>query len=109
VDKSGCVKLAGLVFDVGVALIRRRVSLRYDPFDLKLIEVWYEGKFQRKAEQLYINEFAPRMSSSPASAETKKPTHSRLLSVYEEKNKTREKQRNNALDFSSQKDEEEQS
>ena len=104
VDKGGCVKLAGLVFDVGVALIRRRVDVRYDPFDLSVIEVWHEGKFQRKAEILDMPEFTPRLPSSPA-VDTKKPTHSRLLRVYEEKNKVREKQRNGALDFRSQKEE----
>ena len=101
VDKSGCVKLSGLLFNVGVALIRRRVDVRYDPFDLSVIEVWQEGKFLRKAEILDMPEFTPRQPDSPAS-ETKKPTHSRLLRVYEEKNKLREKQRNGALDFRSQ-------
>jgi hypothetical protein len=104
VNKSGCVKLAGLLFDVGLALIRRRVDVRYDPFDLSMIEIWHEGKFQRKAEVLVIPEFAPRLPNSPAT-EAKKPTHSRLLRVYEEKNKVREKQRNGALDFRSQQEE----
>jgi len=100
VDKSGCAKLKGLVFDVGVALIRRRVDVRYDPFDLSMIEVWHEGKFKRKAEKLDMPEFAPRIPSSP-DVESKKPTYSRLLRVYEEKNKLREKQRNGALEFRS--------
>jgi hypothetical protein len=106
VDKSGCVKLSGLVFDVGVALMRRRVDLRYDPFDLSVIEVWHEGEFKRKAEKLCIEEFVSKPISSAAKA-TQKPTHSRLLRVYEEKNKVREKQRNGALAFHSQQQEEE--
>jgi transposase InsO family protein len=103
VDKSGCIKLAGVVFDVGIALVRRRVDVRYDPFDISVIEVWHDGKFQRKAEKLYIPEFAATpeaVSATPPS----KPTHSRLLKVYEEKNKEREKQRNGALDFHSPKE-----
>jgi transposase InsO family protein len=98
VDKTGCIKLAGVVFDVGVALIRRRVDVRYDPFDISMVEIWHGGKFQRKAEKLYIPEFAPELEEPPA-AVPKKPTHSRLLRVYEEKNKEREKQRNGALSF----------
>jgi len=105
VDKSGCIKLAGMVFDVGVALIRRRVDVRYDPFDLSVIEVWLEGEFQRKAEKLHIEEFVPKIAVSPA-AVPRKPTYSRLLRVYEEKNKEREKQRNGALAFRSQREEE---
>jgi transposase InsO family protein len=98
VDKSGCVKLAGVVFDVGVALIRRRVDVRYDPFDISVVEIWLEGKFQRKAEMLYIPEFTKKLEADPVAA-PRKPTGSRLLKVYEEKNKEREKQRNAALSF----------
>lgn len=103
VDKSGCVKLAGIVFDVGVALIRRRVDIRYDPFDLSVIEVWHDGKFQRKAEKLDMPEFTPKPARDPAAA-PQKPTHSRLLRVYEERHKEREKQRNGALAFHNSKE-----
>jgi transposase InsO family protein len=98
VDKSGCIKLHGVVFDVGIALIRRRVDVRYDPFDISMVEIWHDGKLQRKAEKLYIPEFAPEHEIIPA-PHPKKPTHSRLLKVYEEKNNKREKQRNAALSF----------
>jgi hypothetical protein len=103
VDKSGCVKLAGVVFDVGIALIRRRVDIRYDPFDISVVEIWHNGKFHRKAEKLYISEFAPKHEGG-AALPTSKPTHSRLLKIYEEKNKEREKQRNGALDFHNKKE-----
>jgi transposase InsO family protein len=98
VDKSGCIKFAGVVYDVGTALIRRRVDIRYDPFDISIIEVWYEGKFQRKAEVLCIQEFVPDVDL-PLKKTHKKPTHSRLLKIYEDKNKERDKQRNAALSF----------
>ena len=98
VDKSGCIKLSGLVFDVGTALIRRRVDIRYDPFDLSVIEVWHDGKFQKKAEVLDTPESTPKRKANP-DVSSGKPTHSRLLKVYEEKNKNREKLRNNALNF----------
>ena len=106
VDKAGCVKLAGVVFDVGTALIRRRVDLRYDPFDLSVIDVWHNGLFQRKAEKLYITEFTPKPAQNPDPS-TQKPTHSRLLRVYEQRNKNREKQRNNALTFNNRIEKEE--
>jgi len=68
-----------------------------------MIEVWHEGKFQRKAEKLYISEFAPKQEAGPVVA-PRKPTGSRLLAIYEEKNKEREKQRNGALSFSDTKE-----
>jgi len=105
VDKSGCIKLAGVVFDVGVALIRRRVDVRYDPFDISVIEIWHDGKLQRKAEKLSIPEFTPKPANTPT-VTSQKPTHSRLLKVYEDRNKEREKQRNQALSFRSPKEDE---
>jgi hypothetical protein len=99
VDKSGCIKLSGIQYDVGAALVKKRVDIRYDPFDISIIEVWHEGKFVRKAEKLDMPEYTPRQMP-PMVPPPNKPTHSRLLKVYGEKNKNREKQRNSALDFS---------
>ena len=107
VDKTGCISFAGVKFDVGVTLIGRRVDVRYDPFDISMVEIWHGGKFQRKAEKLCIPEFALEFEESPAKT-SKKPTHSRLLRVYEEKNKEREKQRNAALSFRKPKPEEDE-
>jgi hypothetical protein len=98
VDKSGCASLNGVVFDVGEALARRRVSIRYDPFDISLVEVWHDGRFQRKAEKLHMPEHLPKREKAPVIT-TAKATHSRLLKVYEGKNAAREKQRNGALAF----------
>jgi len=107
VDKSGCISFKGMSYDVGVALARRRIDVRYDPFDISLVEIWHGGKFQRKAEVLEIREFAPKLDVDAAVAPSK-PTHSRLLKIYEERNKEREKQRNGALSFRSQKEGEKQ-
>ena len=98
VDNSGCIRHCGVVFDVGAALVRKRVSVRYDPFDISVIEVWHGGKFQRKAEKLQMTERLPRREEAPVKA-TAKATHSRLLKVYADKNAVREKQRNGALSF----------
>lgn len=43
-DKTGCVGLDGNTYEVDLELCRKRVLLRYDPFDLSVIQVWYEGK-----------------------------------------------------------------
>jgi transposase InsO family protein len=107
VDKSGCFKLAGVVFDAGVALVGKRVDVRYDPFDISVVEIWHGGKFVRKAEKLYVTAHAPKNAPAETPA-AKKPTHSRLLRVYEEKNREREKQRNAALSFHNPKEEKEE-
>jgi len=97
-DASGCIKLGGMVYDIGAALARKRVDVRYDPFDISLVEIWHGGKFMRKAEKLEMREFSPKPDAPPEKAPAK-PTYSRLLKVFEAKNKEREKQRNGALSF----------
>ncbi len=44
VDKTGQVPLQGNRYEVDPRLAGRRVQLRYDPFDLSVIQVWYDGR-----------------------------------------------------------------
>jgi transposase InsO family protein len=44
VDKTGCVKLSGNLYEVDSELSGKQVALRYDPFDLSEIEVWEGDK-----------------------------------------------------------------
>lgn len=43
VDKTGCVSVFGNTYEVSGDLSGERVSLRFDPFDLKVIQVWHDG------------------------------------------------------------------
>ncbi|WP_229776942.1 Mu transposase C-terminal domain-containing protein, partial [Alicyclobacillus cellulosilyticus] len=43
-DKASCVSLMGNTYEVDPELARQKVTLRYDPFDLTVIQVWSEGK-----------------------------------------------------------------
>jgi transposase InsO family protein len=100
VDKAGCVKLIGKFYEVGVKLIGKTVDIRYDPFDLALVEVWRNGQMKGTASPLVIPEYndntadeAPEISPSP--------NGSRLLKVLDEKSKNRLKQRFGAISFRS--------
>lgn len=44
VDKTHCFSLHGNTYEVDPALARQRVLLRFDPYDLNQIQIWYEGK-----------------------------------------------------------------
>jgi hypothetical protein len=44
VDKTGCFSLHSKAYEVEASLTRQQVLLRYDPYDLSQIQVWYEGK-----------------------------------------------------------------
>ena len=57
VDKAGCIKLSGKFYEVGVKLIGKTVDIRFDPFDLALVEVWHNGKKKGTASPLVIQEY----------------------------------------------------
>jgi putative transposase len=44
VDKTGCVSLLGNAYEVDAALASKTVALRYDPYDLSVIQVWHDGR-----------------------------------------------------------------
>jgi transposase InsO family protein len=44
VDKTGQVPFQGNRYEVDPRLAGRKVQLRYDPFDLSIIQVWYDGR-----------------------------------------------------------------
>jgi len=100
VDKAGCVKLKGRLYEVGLALIGKTVDIRYDPFDLDLVEVWQNGKMKGTASPLVIKEFSDS-AGEEIPAGSPEPNGSRLLKVLEEKNKNRLRQRFGAISFRS--------
>ena len=44
VDKSGCLKLEGQLYEAGTEYIRKKVLVHYDFFNLTIIQLWYQGK-----------------------------------------------------------------
>ncbi|GHV32916.1 transposase [Clostridia bacterium] len=98
VDRAGCFKLVNVEYDAGVDLIGKKVDVRYDPFDVSIVEIWYGGVMKKRSEPLVMPEFLPRIEQANPVAKAK-ATHSRLLKVYAEKNKVRDRQRNTAVSF----------
>jgi putative transposase len=44
VDKTGCFSLHGNTYEVESALVGRKITLRYDPFDLSRLQLWFDGQ-----------------------------------------------------------------
>lgn len=44
VDKTGCISVEGNRYEVTLDLVKQRILLRYDPFDLSIIQVWSNGQ-----------------------------------------------------------------
>lgn len=51
-DKAGVLRLHGVRYQVGPALARRKVEVRYDPERLETVEVWSDATFQERVRPL---------------------------------------------------------
>ena len=105
VDNSGCVSISGVEYEAGAEFVRKKVDVRYDPFDLSVVEIWRDGQRMKQARPIVISEFIPK-SQIPAqlSENIKKPTKSRLLAVYEKQSSQRDQRRNGAISYRNLKD-----
>jgi putative transposase len=54
VNKTSCIKLLGNEYEVNSSLRSKKINLRYDPFNLKVIQVWYMGKKYENAKLLEL-------------------------------------------------------
>jgi len=87
VDKSGCISLNGLCYEVGVEYIRKNVVVRYDPFDLSQIELWYVGVKQKIVSPANFAEYN-RNVKKPVE-EMEKTSQSKLLRLLAADSKKR--------------------
>ena len=97
-DKSGCISLNGLRYDVGVEYIRKKVLVRYDPFDPSVAEVWYGGEKKKLVLPLTIGEYNHNVKKPVE--ELEKASQSRLLRLFEAENKKRLRQQLGAFRLS---------
>jgi putative transposase len=90
VDKSGCISLNGLCYEVGVEYVRKNVLVRYDPFDLSQIEIWYGGAKKKVVSPANFGEYN-RNVKKPAE-ELGKASQSKLLRLLASDSQKRLKQ-----------------
>ena len=90
VDKSGCISLNGLCYEVGVEYIRKNMVVRYDPFDLSQIELWYAGAKQKMVLPANFGEYN-RNVKKPVD-ELEKASQSKLLRLLASDSQKRLKQ-----------------
>jgi len=102
VDKSGCVKLSGKFYEAGVKFVRRKVLLKYDPFHLESIEVWFNGEKQKTVGIANFGEFNGNTDKSMQ--EIKKSDESKLLRMFSDQSQKRLKQLNGAFRLSKEVD-----
>lgn len=44
VDKTNCVSLMGTIYEIKGAIAGDKVQLRFDPYDMSMVQVWKDGK-----------------------------------------------------------------
>ncbi len=98
VDKTGCISLNGLCYEVGMEYIRKQVMVRYDPFDLSAVEIWYGGEKKKLVSPINIGEYN-RNVKKPVE-ELEKASQSKLLRLFETESKKRLKQQLGAFRLS---------
>jgi len=87
VDKSGCLSLNGLCYEAGVEFSGKTVLVRYDPFDLSVVEIWYGGEKKKTVSSANIGEYN-RNVKKPIT-ELEKTSQSRLLRLFAAESKQR--------------------
>ena len=68
VDKTGCFSLQGVTYEAGAAFIQKKIDVRFDPFDLSIVEVWHGGVKLLEAKPLIIGEFTATAHPEKAAA-----------------------------------------
>ncbi|MEI6133204.1 MAG: DDE-type integrase/transposase/recombinase [Bacillota bacterium] len=87
VDKTGCVILSKVLFEVGLEFIRKKVDLHYDPFDLSAVDVYYAGQKKKTIAPAKIGEY--RTGSTMPETKPSQVSESRLLKAYKNKSDER--------------------
>lgn len=95
VSLTGCIKYGGKQYDVGPDLIGQTIEIRFDPFHDREIEIWLNGKKDRTAKELIINQ--PRQQ--PEEKQSIKACRSRYLDLLTEKETKRRQKKLGAISF----------
>lgn len=97
-DGTGCFSLGSITFEAGIALARKKIDIRFDPFDLSVVEVWHGGTRHPDAKPIAIGEFA---NTAPAQKTATEIGRSRLLDVFVKEHEKRQKNAIGILTFNS--------
>lgn len=102
VDKTGCVQLQGTIYEAGIEFVGKKIDLRYDPFNMEIIEVWFNGEKRKTVSPLQIGEFCMK----PKAVKEKETviSSSRFLNALADESKHKMKSKLGAIAFRDSKD-----
>jgi len=99
VDKTGCIKFDGKVYEVGVALIAQNVEVFYDPLWTDEIEIRAKDRKPFKSKVLEIGENCGVRSEFPENLTGVEPETSRMLDGLNKANITHRTRKNIAVNY----------
>ena len=103
VDKSGCLNLGGKLYDAGAEWIRKKVTVRFDPFNLDEAQLWYNGEQQKTIRVAQIGEH--NMTQKVICEKVEQRAESRVLKVFAEEQQKRIKKNSGAFRLSQEEEE----
>jgi hypothetical protein len=95
VDKTGCLSLNGKLYDAGAEWVRKRVTVRFDPFDLEEVQLWYKGEQKKLIRAAQIGEY--NATQRVECEKVEQSAESRVLKAYEKDQQERFKKRTGAF------------
>ena len=98
VDKAGCFSLNGKVYDAGVEWVRKKVAVRFDPFNLEEVQLWHDGEQKKVVRLAVIGEYNETQKVIHEHVEEK--AQSRVLNAYMKDRQERCKRMNGAFRLS---------
>ena len=89
VDKTGCISLSGNRYEVELELARKKVQLRFDPFDLQTVQVWCDGQRYSDARPLDLSRRYDRRVSPENQEDSVDPSSLSFFQLAERKRQER--------------------
>jgi transposase InsO family protein len=80
VDKTGCLNLNGKVFDAGGEWIRKKVVVRFDPFNLEEIQLWHDREQRKLIRPVQIGEH--NATQRAVCEKVEQSAESRVLKIF---------------------------
>lgn len=71
VNKVGIVSVSGIEFEVDALLKQKKVQVRYNPFDLSWVNIYYNGQFIQKVKPFTLKRWNTKDKSKTLTAEEK--------------------------------------
>jgi transposase InsO family protein len=80
VDKTGCFNMSGKFYDAGAEWRRKKVTVRFDPFNLEELQLWYGGEQKKIVRVAQIGEY--NATQNVVREKVEQSAESRVLKIF---------------------------